>query len=167
VGRVDANDVDLAGWLRLVVVVRSAVVVVMVHVRVAVYLRPAKTSNASINFVHEETMRIEPRLGKTLGEHIVVPVTLLGMAGKCTSVYLEPFVVVDTRAKCAGDEPIRRAMARIEGQVAAHEQQRYVDAKIVSCRAIAFNVGWTVDEPANRPTTRRTNVGDRRIEFDG
>jgi len=121
VGRVDTNHVDLAGWFRSVMVVRSAVVVVMVHVRVAVYLRPAKTSNTSINFVHEETMWIEPRLGKTLGEHIVVPVTLLGMAGKCTSVHLEPFVVVDTRAKCAGDEPVRRAMARIEGQGAAHE----------------------------------------------
>ena len=174
---VDADDINLTGRLLVVVVVRAGVVVVVrarvvvcarVVVRASVvHLRPTKARNASVDFMNEETIRIEPRLGETLGKDIVVPITLLGVIGKCASVYRQPFVVVDTWSKCARGEPVRGAMSRVKRQIAAHQQQWNIDVKAMTCGVSRFGIRWIADEPADRSSARGTYVGNCSVEFTG
>ena len=60
-------------------------------------LRPAESGDAAVDFVNDEPIGIEPRLGHARFQGFAIPSSLFGVMGKRTIVDLEPsrFVASD------------------------------------------------------------------------
>lgn len=125
--------------------------------RVVVYLGPAEASDRTLTFMEQESVRIEPRFGELLDEHLLVPVALFGMVGERTSVDLEPRRIVDARSKRSGDESLRHTMIGGERQRTSHMEQWCVGPQPVAFGTRYLGIGGFEHEPSNRATTGRAD----------